>query len=133
MRLKRISKNSYNNTSSIFIEFVSNGVYGNLTFPVPDNFDVMTRAEKVAWSKRQIADYLNTYILAASNETFFPDNMSQETAANDFDNLPGWGTWTAGEAESWIDTNVTTLAMAKIALKAMAKAIVYLRNVTMEH
>ena len=43
-------------------------------------------------------------------------------------NMPGWADWTAAEAESWINTNVTDLASAKTALKAMAKAIVYLRD-----
>lgn len=43
-------------------------------------------------------------------------------------NLPGWATWTGAQAEAWIQTNVTDLSSAKTALKAMAKAICYLRD-----
>jgi hypothetical protein len=49
-------------------------------------------------------------------------------AKTDMKALPGWSTWTGAQAESWINTNVTDLASAKTALKAMAKAIVYLRD-----
>lgn len=43
-------------------------------------------------------------------------------------NLPGWATWTATQAEEWIEGNVTSLATAKTALKALAKAVIYLRD-----
>lgn len=49
-----------------------------------------------------------------------------------FQSLPGWATWTATEAETWITDNVTDLASAKTALKAMAKAIIHLRNVAID-
>lgn len=42
--------------------------------------------------------------------------------------LPGWATFTAAEAEAWITANVTNLASAITALKAMAKMLVYLRD-----
>jgi len=43
-------------------------------------------------------------------------------------NQTGWATWTADQAEAWINTNVTDLAGAKTALKAMARAIIFLRD-----
>ena len=42
--------------------------------------------------------------------------------------LPGWATWSADEAVAYIDQNVTDLASAKTVQKAMAKAIIYLRD-----
>lgn len=56
-------------------------------------------------------------------------NEAKETAAlTDFASLPGWATWTGQEAADWVDTNVTDPASAKVALMAMARAIMYLRN-----
>jgi len=43
-------------------------------------------------------------------------------------NLPGWADWSASQAEEWIEGNVTSLATAKTALKALAKAVIYLRD-----
>ena len=42
--------------------------------------------------------------------------------------LPGWATWSVDEAVAYIDQNVTDLASAKTVQKAMAKAIIYLRD-----
>ena len=58
--------------------------------------------------------------------------LPQDDGKANFSALPGWATWTANEAETWITDNVTDLASAKIALKAMAKAIIFLRNVTID-
>ena len=58
--------------------------------------------------------------------------LPADDGRSNFQSLPGWATWTANEAESWIESNVTDLASAKIALKAMAKAIIFLRNVTID-
>lgn len=57
--------------------------------------------------------------------------VARQTGESGMDALPGWATFTAAEAEQWIEDNVTNLASAKTALKAMAKAIVYLRNHSM--
>jgi hypothetical protein len=45
-------------------------------------------------------------------------------------NIPGWATWPEAKALAWIDGNVTDLASAKVALKAMARMLVALRNKT---
>ncbi len=42
--------------------------------------------------------------------------------------IPGWATWTADESVAWIDANVTDLASAKQALRAMARMIVAMRD-----
>ena len=42
--------------------------------------------------------------------------------------MPGWASWSAAEATAYIDKNVTTLATAKTVMKAMAQAIIYLRD-----
>lgn len=54
-----------------------------------------------------------------------------EEAQSGMRDLPGWADWTAAQAEGYIDAQVTDLASAKSALKAMAKAIVYLRDQTL--
>jgi hypothetical protein len=54
--------------------------------------------------------------------------IARESGEQVFSALPGWATWTAQETEDYIDTNVTDLASAKVVLKALAKAIVALRN-----
>lgn len=58
--------------------------------------------------------------------------LPEDDGRANFAAMPGWATWTDAEAEAWIEANVTDLASAKTALKAMAKAIVYLRNVTID-
>jgi len=58
-------------------------------------------------------------------------NAKQNRRANaepSIRNIPGWATWTAQEAEDWIEVNVTDLASAKQVLKALAKMICYLRD-----
>jgi hypothetical protein len=52
----------------------------------------------------------------------------RESGEQSFAALPGWATWTVQEAEDYIETNVTDLASAKVVLKALAKAIVAIRN-----
>lgn len=54
--------------------------------------------------------------------------LTDEAAQEGFGDLPGWASWTADQAADWIDVNVTDLASAKVALTAMAKAIVFLRE-----
>ena len=56
------------------------------------------------------------------------EQLPDERAADDFSDLPGWATWTADEAANWIETSVVDLASAKVALTAMARAIVLLRD-----
>jgi len=70
------------------------------------------------------------------DQTVIDSVVSEPLPADDgrseFQSLPGWASWTANEAEQWITANVTDLASAKTALKAMAKAIIYLRNVAVD-
>ena len=54
--------------------------------------------------------------------------LPDEAAADGFEGLPGWSSWTADQAADWIDVNVADLASAKVALTAMARAIVLLRD-----
>lgn len=42
--------------------------------------------------------------------------------------LPGWADWTALQAGTWIEDNVNNMTTVKTVLKAMAKAIIYLRD-----
>lgn len=57
-----------------------------------------------------------------------PALLGQDVGTAGIVALPGWATWTAAEAEAWITANVTNLATAITALKAMAKLLVYLRD-----
>jgi len=56
------------------------------------------------------------------------EQLPDEVARDSFENLPGWATWSGDEAATWIETNVTDLASARVALSAMARAIVALRD-----
>jgi len=56
------------------------------------------------------------------------EQLPDERAADEFSALPGWAAWTADEAAQWIGDNVTDMASAKVALTAMARAIVALRD-----
>jgi hypothetical protein len=56
------------------------------------------------------------------------EQLPDEAARDGYTNLPGWATWTADEAEAWIEVNVVDLGSAKDALKQMARALTYLRD-----
>lgn len=57
-----------------------------------------------------------------------PAQLGQDAGEAGIVALPGWATFTAAEAEAWITNNVTNLATAITALKAMAKMLVHLRD-----
>lgn len=57
--------------------------------------------------------------------TFVTDEAATRAA-----NIPAWATWTETQAQDWIDSNVTDLPTAVVALKAMARLIVALRDAT---
>jgi hypothetical protein len=74
------------------------------------------------------------------------DETAAQQAKTDFRALPQWATWSpvegrdyvhgailsgqsAEEVEAWIDTNVTTLAQAKVALKLLARNLVVMREI----
>lgn len=62
---------------------------------------------------------------------YFPADVERARQAESGEvaaGVPGWATWTEAEATAWIDANVTDLASAKVALTAMARLIVALRN-----
>ena len=54
--------------------------------------------------------------------------IRQAQADTDAANIPGWASWTEAEATAWVDANVSNIASAKTALKAMARMIVALCN-----
>jgi hypothetical protein len=54
---------------------------------------------------------------------------AQGQAKVDFGSIPAWmRTGTASQGEAWIDANVTTLANAKVALKALVRIVTLLRD-----
>lgn len=58
-------------------------------------------------------------------------DASQAQAKVDMGAVPAWmKTFTAAQAESYIETNVTTLATAKVVLKIMARMLVLMRDHT---
>jgi hypothetical protein len=90
-------------------------------------------------------------VIDAHNVTQLTQEQTDELAATDarthFRNLPDWSTWTPDQAkdyvtttvlagqskaevDAWIDTNVTTLATAKTALKLLADETIDLRQIT---
>jgi hypothetical protein len=137
MRLIRIEKRTDTleggmQLTRLVVDFITEGVPARLALDLPVGWDSWTRPQRVTWARQQVAGHLlgNRYV--SGGEVIFPDMIAPEAAKGDFENLPGWATFTAAEAEAWIETNVTSLATAKTALKAMSKAIVYLRDVVIE-
>lgn len=92
----------------------------------------MSRSEKIAWAKSTLSSHLTTNTYLGIGEHVYPDEDVQTQAVIDFENLPGWATWTAAEAAAWIDANVSDLASARSPLAKMAQAIVYLRDIVIE-
>lgn len=98
--------------------------------------EVDTRAKAGAYILSQLAEVedMQTYILEAhqDNGVWVLDNFTadedRDVGRADIRNLPGWATWSADQAESWILTNVTDLASAKVALRAMARILIFLRD-----
>lgn len=128
MRLNQISVVNNDGYEYVILRFRD----FSLKVELPSDWGAMSRADKINWGK----DYLANHLLGESYRTpetiVYPDEDTREISKDDFENLPGWAAWTAAEASAWIDANVVDLASAKGALKAMAKAIVYLRNITVE-
>jgi hypothetical protein len=54
--------------------------------------------------------------------------MRIASAANEIKKIPGWATWTAQEAEAWLEANVLNLESAKTVMKTMARIICHLRD-----
>jgi hypothetical protein len=52
----------------------------------------------------------------------------QDGAKAEIEDLPGWATWNCAQSTAWIDTNVTDLASAKLAIKKIACMLIALRN-----
>lgn len=61
-------------------------------------------------------------------DSVISEQLPDEAARDEFGDLPGWATWTGDEAATWIDENVADLVSARVALAAMARAIVALRD-----
>ncbi|GIK36579.1 MAG: hypothetical protein BroJett011_04120 [Chloroflexota bacterium] len=137
MRLKSVKRQmvlspDFQETTSLIVTFQEAGAEATISLPLPEQWDTLNRAEKLTWVKQAVITHLlgNTY--GGDENEIFPDRLAQEAAADQFEQLPGWATWSAVEAEGWVEANVTNLATAKTALKAMAKAIVYLRDCVIE-
>jgi hypothetical protein len=47
--------------------------------------------------------------------------------------IPNWAAWTEAEAVAYIESNVTSLANAKVVLIALARVVVALRDATWPH
>ena len=98
--------------------------------------EVDTRAKAGAYILSQLAEIedTQTYILEAHQENgswvldSFTADEDRDVGRTAIRSLPGWATWTAAEAEGWIQANVTDLASAKVALRAMARMLVMLRD-----
>lgn len=118
--------------ASLFITFVDSGVEAVLPLPMPADWDIWTRQQRVEWGRQQVADHLIRYNYAMPQEVIYPDLLAPESAKGDFEALPGWATWSAAEAVAYIEANVTTLATAKTVMERMAQAIVYLRDMSVE-
>lgn len=71
-------------------------------------------------------------VLAAHNpDALTPEQQAAADAATAPDRvraIPGWALWSEDQAVDWIAANVTNLASAKVALTAMARMLVALRD-----
>lgn len=116
----------------LVLKFEHQGIRTQLLLALPGNWYNLTRAQKLAWAKQQVADHLVGNVYLESHTVIYPDKTAQEQAATDFEAMPGWATWTAQEVAAWVDANVTNVATARTAIRALAQAIVYLRDRVIE-
>lgn len=98
--------------------------------------DIDTKAKLGVYLLSQMAELENVhgYILEAhkENEKWILDNFTSDNerdlGRNEIKNLPGWATWSAQQADDWILVNVTNLASAITALRAMVRMLIHLRD-----
>lgn len=98
--------------------------------------DIDTRAKAGAYILSQLAEIedTQTYILEAHQDNGawvldgFTADEDRDLGREAIKDLPGWATWTDEEAEAWVESNVTNLATAKTAIKALARMAVFLRD-----
>ncbi len=91
---------------AVVVEFSAAGVTGRVELEPPGNWEQLTRPQKIAWVKQQVTDHLAGYVYEEPDEVIFPDKATRDQAADDFEALPGWATWTAEEAEAFIHDSV---------------------------
>lgn len=93
--------------------------------------------ERFAFYLSKIADYQAAYDTAHQPTQAELDAIAKQQALDvaslqaktDFATIPAWmRTGTAEQGEAWIETNVTNLATAKVALKNLVRVIVLLRD-----
>lgn len=100
----------------------------------PETNPIILNHIDAAWNETTLIDGVLAY--QGNPVTVHPpgqawnERLRQEQSDSDAANIPGWATWTAQEAQDWIDANVTNLASARTALKAMARMLLALRNKT---
>lgn len=114
---------------SLQIVLDDDGVQNEVSTSLPVGWDGWTRSEKVQWIKNWLVNHSQTHRYLSGADIVFPDATIKNIALGDFDNLPGFATWTTQEAVDWIDTNVNDLDTAKVALARIVQAIVYLRDI----
>lgn len=108
-------------------------VLNNKVFGVSQRKDVLVVHVESATAEEQ--DAIVAAVLAHNPMTRTPrqqqeaNAISKRTAAEGAaGNIPGWATWSESEATDWIDNNVTDLASAKTALRALTRMVVALRD-----
>lgn len=78
--------------------------------------------------KKLIIDFHSEPELGFVLDDVTVQKLDEDLAIEAIANLPGWSDWSGDQAETWIEDNVTNLASSKVALKAMARMIVALRD-----
>jgi len=90
-----------------------------------------TQAEQAAL--QTVVDTHDPEALTAAQQAAI-DAAAREAAANDAAaTIPGWATWDEATTLAWLDANVTDLASAKVAIKAMARMLLALRDKNWPH
>lgn len=98
--------------------------------------EVNTRAKLGNYILSQVGEVEDsqTYILEAHRENGawvldgFTGDDDRDIGRASIKALPGWATWDANQADDWIVNNVTNLASAVTALRAMARLLIFLRD-----
>lgn len=125
MRLLRVERA----TPGLYtIRFTQQGVQGEVTIP---RWNVPSEGWE-AWARAQVTAYLKKQNPQSQHEVVWPNEALPENAVTDYSGLSGWATWAAADAAQWIESNITDLSSAKAALKDMAKALCYLRDIVIE-
>jgi hypothetical protein len=130
MRITKIYKARDEDTDAYVVDFEQDdGAQGSAIFVADGDLRGTGGEQMIERCTGKVIQYLrNNNRHGEGVQVIYPDRAARNLARFDLSLLPGWANWTAQEASDYIENNTTDLASAKVVLKAMAKAIIHLRD-----